>query len=367
MDAFSTSSNITSNCSDFEFSMNDRAAILSILTIVSFLSLVMNVTVISIAVYLRLYKSFAHRLAMYLVLSSIPTNIVHISQLASLHDDDVCKVIGILRQYFLSQEVLFSACFTFHLFCLGVLNLDFKFLEPVYIVVPLFSPLLVIWIPLIKDKYGVTIAWCDIRSLQPCSEEVDSAGLAIQFIIWYGPLFIIQNLNAVAIVSVICTLCYKSRTKLWKHGNGERDSLLVKAKVDKSKNALRELIPLMVYLIIFYVISMIPVAHRFYLIDVKHGTFAFAVLHVISNGLWGLNCSTAQLIHIYVNRKQRIERKRLIRDKAKGNEDSQVIPLAPNQEQQFTSYTEISTFNKTVFVPPTESEVERMMFSNIKL
>ena len=299
-------SNMSQNCSE-EFTKDQKITLLSVFAGISAVSLIACIFTLSLAIYLKLYKNFSHRLAMYLVCSSLPTNIVHILQLVSLEYPDACIVIGGLRLYFSLIELLFTVCFSFHIFSLAVLQRDYKRFELIYCLVSIILPLTVAWIPYINNHYGVTVAWCGIRSLN------STFGMTLQFALWYVPVLIFQNLNAIAIVSIFIALCCRSRN--W-HKNGkqnEKEPLIAQHNAIKYKKALQEVLPILAYLIIFYVLTAIPLIHRLYRAINNDSGYTLAMLHVISsNSLWGLNCSITQLIHIGCNKKLRKKQKQVI-------------------------------------------------------
>ena len=316
--------------------------VLEVLAGVSFLSLFMNILTVSVALYLKVYKHFAHRLAMYLVCSSILTNIIHISQLALLlnRDDEelcilqlLCNIIGPLRQYFMSVELLFAVCFTFHLFCLAVIQRSFKYSERVYILVATVSPFAVVWIPLIPELngYGIDVAWCGISNN------------TLHLIIWYVPVSILQLINAIEVIAILIAICYRLYSL-----KREREVLI--NRVNANEKALKELLPLVVYILIFVLLTSIPFVYRSVVLDGKTCIWYFAMVHVICDGLWGFNCSFAQLNHLYINRK-------LTRKQNKKLQTGRFTRLN-GLHDTFTSHTELSTEVNTHFTVVEESDVD---------
>ena len=116
------------NCSG-AFSYHERVEALSGFAAGATVSLIACICTLSLAIYLRLYKWFSHRLGIYLICTVTATSIIHISQLLSLVDPRVCLVFGSLRRYSLWVELLFTSWFTFHIFCLTILQRNFEYLE----------------------------------------------------------------------------------------------------------------------------------------------------------------------------------------------------------------------------------------------
>ena len=205
------------NCS--KLLINDTTTVLGVLAGFSLASLLMNILSVSgVALYLKVYKHFAHRLAMYLVCSSILTNIINISHLNILNctDDDedcvnmTCNLIGPLRQYFMSVELLFAVCFTFHLFCLAVLQRDFKHLEGIYILVATVSPVFVVFLPYFWSAYGIDVAWCGIKLQNKSHNETEDKNyFKLHLGIWYVPVLVLQSINAVEVIFILIAICYR--------------------------------------------------------------------------------------------------------------------------------------------------------------
>ena len=338
------------NCS--KLLIDHTTTVLVVLAVVSFLSLFMNILTVSVALYLKVYKHFAHRLAMYLVCSSILTNIIHISQLDLLKYTDVnvgedcvnsvnmtsCNLIGPLSQYFMSVELLFAVCFTFHLFCLAVLRRDFKHLEGIYIFVATVSPVFVVFLPYHWNAYGIDVAWCGIQN--------ETKYIWLHLGIWYVPVFILQIINAVEVIVILFTI--RNRIRSLKR---EREVLI--NQVNANKKALKELRPLIVYILIFLILTSLPFVFRFMIICfVENDTLivCIAIVHVICDGLWGFNCSFAQLNHMYINKK--LTRKQ--NKKLHSGSSTRLNRLYDT----FTSHTELSTDMNTHFTVLEESDVD---------
>ncbi len=341
------------DCTCSEELCNDQIKILYVFASISSLSLVSSTFTLSLTIYLKLYKNFAHRLAMYLVSSSIPTNIFHVSQLIAIKCPVACKYIGFPKQYFSSVELLFTMCFSFHIFSLAVLQRDYKRLERIYCIVSLVLPIFLVWIPYLKDHYGVSMAWCGITTVNSNS-EIDWLGFGFLFGLWYIPVLIFQLFIVIVIVSIIIALGFRSCNR--QENNDENEQLIVrKAIAIKHKKALKELLPILAYLIIFYLLTIIPLVHHiYYLFNSTQldggGDIAFAMAHVISDGLWGFNCSITQLIHISCNRWNKRKKKKNLQTRT----DTR-LPALTND--RFT----ISTGISTEFICLNESEVDRLL------
>ena len=94
---------------------------------------------------LRLYKKFVY---LYQVLAALFFSITLSLELLALNYDSksqysksACEAVGFLTQYSTWVKLMFTACLTFHLFCLTVFFKNFYKLEIAYVLISVFSPL----------------------------------------------------------------------------------------------------------------------------------------------------------------------------------------------------------------------------------
>ena len=305
----------------------------------------------SLAVYLKLYRRFPHRLGMYIVCSSMLSSIVRILQLASLADLDACKVIGAFRQYCSSLDLLFTVWFTFHFFFLAVLQRNFEQLECFACLFSILFPLIIVWIPYVFDAYGFSLGWCGITS----SKCHTVPTLILQVSLWYGPLIILQNLNAIAIIITIVVLAYRS-CFLNKTGENEPLNSISQRNALSNKKALKELLPLLAYPVIFYILTVFPIVDRIYHFIYEEINFYLVLIHAVTTGLWGLNCCIAQLIHILLNKRiWRVRKSSIYLPEA----EQTLCAPAHGESNDFISYRyPASTYAKTYYSQPKESVID---------
>ena len=321
-------------------------------SVTGLLSLIMSSIAVSVVLCLRLYKYFTYRLAMYQVLSSLCLSAVESSFLALLNYDDdtyhqiACKTIAFLLEYFLWIKLLFTICLVFHLFCLAVWLKNFQKLEIGYVLFSILFPLLHSWIPFIHNSYGVSGAWCWIRDWKnDCATQKYLEGIIEQFVLWFVPLFVSMTVTVVAVFIIIIVLAKRA----YAHNSSENECLY---ESNQNKKAIKELLPLLAYPVIFYVLSLFPIIDRIYSATSINNNVGWAVAHGLSEGLWGFCSSWALIIHILVMRqlkaKKRVEMKECLvstkRYKVKG-----VI---------YTKYTDGSTNARTKYSIPAESDID---------
>ena len=261
------------------------------------------VVAVSLVFCLRLHKLLTYRLAMYQVLSGMLfsfTLVLFFSSMNydsdSLPDTVVCKVQAFLTEYSMWMKLLFTISLVFHLFCLAVFLKNMKNLEIWYVLFSTLFPLLVSWIPFIHNSYGVAGAWCWIRDWTgDCATHHYLEGIIEQFTLWYGPLFVSLTISIIATIIIVIVL-------LWRVCNAQpiKEPLLETDLKPKHKEALKELLPLLVYPAIFYCISLLPLVHRIYDAVTPYMSFKLSLAHAITISTMGLFSSSVLILHVII-------------------------------------------------------------------
>ena len=315
-----------------------------------FLSLTMCLIAVSFIFCLRLYKYFTYRLAMYQILSSLCLSVVEVSFLILLNYNGeiyyqiACKITAFLLEYFLWIKLLFTLCLIFHLFCLAVCLKNFQKLEAGYVLFSILFPLLYTWIPFIHNSYGVAGAWCWIRDWKDdCATQKYLEGIVEQFVLWYGPVFISITLSVVAVSIILIVLAQRA----YANKNPENKCLYER---NQNKKAIKELLPLLAYPVIFYVFWLFPLINRIYNAISPNANFGFAVAHTSSESLWGFFSSWALIIHILVMRK--LKKKKYIQM------EEHPVSLNDTSNAIYTTYTEGSTNARSKYSIPHESDID---------
>ena len=340
-----------SNCNN-TFTTNQKNYILIAWSGNGMLSLIMCLIAVSLVFCLRLYKTFTYRLAMYQILSSLCLSAVEASYLTLLnYNGDIyyqiaCKTTAFLVEYFLWIKLLFTICLIFHLFCLAVCLKNFRRLEIGYVLFSILFPLLYTWIPFIHNSFGVAPAWCWIRDWKDdCATQKYLEGIIEQFVLWYGPLFVSLTLSVVAVFTILIVLAQRAYT----NKNPELECLIENHERNQNKKAMKELLPLLAYPVIFYILALFSLINRVYSAISSNASFELALVHSITTSLWGFCSSWALIIHILVMRllkKRRVQLKQL------------PITAVPNIGVMYTTYTEGSTNAWTKYSMPSESDID---------
>ena len=313
-------------------------------------SFTMCVIAVSAVLVLKLYKSFSYRLAAYQVLSSLFFSLSQVLTLTLLGYNGseyyrvACKLDAFLIQYTIWVKLLFTSCLSFHFFCLTVCLRNFENLELLYVLISLLFPLLFSWIPFIHDLYGLAGAWCWIKEWRhDCASEHYFEGIMEQFLLWYGPQFI--TLSVLNVCFLIIPIVFAWKMYRW-NNSSESECLLGKEKHQKIKGAVKRLLPLLAYPIIFYVLAILPLIHRIYTAVSHFENYDLAMAHAVTQTSWGFFSSWALIIHIL-----------MIQGIIKKKKKKRMI-----HTRTVTAYSETVIFttsnSTTCHIPPEESDVD---------
>lgn len=243
-------------------------------------------------------------------------------------------------------------CLTFHLFLFAVFFKNFQRLELVYVLSSILIPLLHGWIPFIHNSYGMSGAWCWIRGWEDdCMTKKYEEGIIEVFALWYGPVIIALALNSLGIVVIIITMLCRAYQQV----KSESDKLLSREKEQKRK-ALRQLLPLLAYPVLFFLLMLIPFAHRIYDAAAHGISYPLTLAHAVANPCWGLLSGLALIAHIFSVYYHKIGCTCCKKIRNYHNLDHLA---AHTQTAQYNSYhTVASTTTGTAFFVPPESEVD---------
>ena len=299
-----TSDNDSDLCNN-TFSKEQIDQILIALSTTGMVSMVTCFIAVLMVVLLRLYKKFAYRLALYQVLAALFFSLTLSLELLALHYESksvyfrrVCEAVGFMTQYSTWVKLMFTACLTFHLFCLAVFFKNFIKLEVMYVLISVFSPLLHVWIPFIKHSFGMSGAWCWIRGWKDdCAREKYTLGLIEQFALWYGPFFLVALVDALAIVTMVITLAIRASKERRRSSVSDMEPLLNQTR-DQKKEALKQLLPLLIYPLLFLMLILFALVDRVYGALAKSASYPLAIIHAVFGLSWGLFAGLALILHL---------------------------------------------------------------------
>ena len=188
---------------------------------------------------------------------------------------------------------MFTTWVILHLFCFSVLYKNIQWLEVVFIGISISFPLTFLWIPFLQDSYGQAGPWCWIKNWSDdCVANKPTIGIAEQFGIWFGPAITCSILDSIAILVMIYFLvCFKQTA------SQELSPIL---HGDQRKKALKELLPLLAYPIIFCILLLPPLANRIYGALANVTSSNLILVSAVFIPLQSFCAGSALLIHIGV-------------------------------------------------------------------
>ena len=161
--------------------------------------------------------------------------------------------VSFLFLYFSWVKLLFTAWLVVHLFSQVVFykdpQKDHKCYEVLCVIISIMAPLLFTWIPFICGDSAVA-AWCSsIETSWKPDNCIDNTSIPGVIIVWHGPAMICSIVESIAIFVIVLRLlfCYRPG-----------DVQEVSGTKEKRHNALKELLPLLVYPILFGVLLIPP-------------------------------------------------------------------------------------------------------------
>ena len=349
------------------FSKDQVNALLLSLSCSGGVSMIFSAFTLVFAFCRKVYKNFYYRLAIYQVVSSFCLSVVTYLLLVSynhsqegLYHVESCKIMGFLLQYVLWVKLMLINFFTFYFFSYAIFLHDLRRFEGLCVLLSFFLPACICWIPFIHDSYGISGAWCWIRTWKDeCATQKYFEGIAYQFGLWYGPLFLCLTVNTILAILVLAVF---SKRWLAKKENLKTYSQIAGGSKLQNKKALNQLLPLLAYPIIFYILTLFPLFNRIHGAIKQEPSFSLDFAHGLIAGSWSFFSSIALLMHMLVMEKCTSRQK--------------VRPLAPQHDQdpfkttcdgsfvgKYEDYATISTNAITVYEPPNESSIDNINFN----
>ena len=130
----------------------------------------------------------------------------------------------------------------------------------------------------------------------------------------------------------------------------ENECLFENHERNQNKKAIKELLFLLAYPVLFYILALFPLINRVYSAISYNASVGWAVAHALRKSLWGFFSNWALIIHILVMRW--LKKKMCVQIKKHTNDmkDTGTVMYTPN--------TEFSINPKSKFNIPTESDID---------
>lgn len=290
---------------DLSMYLGMKGHFIAINVILGTVAIIMCLIAVTCLVRLKLLQKVVYRLALYQVLCAMAYGVTFVAQMSAFiaygHPitGPMCTAVGYAVLYMEWVKLLLTVWSLFHLFCFSVLYRDMKKCEKTYILTTLGVPMLVAIVPLATGSYGQSGAWCWIKnareSVDNCTAEVDVTGVVEQFALWYAPAFVALLMESV-LVSVILLKLF---VRFSPSNKRVRETKFLIAE-EHYKKALAQMLPLMMYPVIFCALVVPPLIYRVYGASglAPKASLLTVVLFCFSG--WSLVAAIALMVHITV-------------------------------------------------------------------
>ena len=317
-----------------------------------------------LVVCLKLYKHFCHRLAAYQVTSSLFFCLACSAQMIMINYDrnpglyePICEALACLLEYAVWVKMLAMLWLTFHLFSFTVCYASLRRAEVGCALIVVLSPLLFVWIPFVNGAYGVAGAWCWIKNWNgDCESSKFPTGEIEQYGLMYVPAFM-SLVGAVLLIVImfIVMLCRLKRSP---------SSLELQPLVSdtKRKRALKELLPLVAYPVLFCLFLFPPFINRVYC-DIGKANMAMFMASSVTIAILGVFASLTLILHVLVLKWPRTSSSTTIHA-PDANSNRTVQSGHCGCVSQCTSQTVCSTNCRTYFSIPNESDVDNALLGS---
>ena len=211
-------------------------------------------------------------------------------------------------------------------------------------------PLLFDWIPFVNGLYGVAGAWCWIRNWKGgCPEDKIMLGTIEQYAFLHAPGTVLFLIDLILIIVTIGVLLYRSYCRPVKEA-AEYDPLLER-QAKRQKKAFKEILPLILYPIIFIILFLPSLIQRIYgaIVPEAQRYFVF-VLQAVTIPGYGSFVGVIVIIHVFIMKCCGFPMNQ------KSHKASSV-GCSMKEPNHYTADTVAATGAKTYFSAPRESEL----------
>ena len=244
---------------------------------------------------LRLHNKVVYRLALYQVLAALAiavTQLMH-TLFGNSKYNNVCIALGWFGLYFQWVKLLFTVWITFHLFCFAILHKNLKKFEVLYAVTSLLVPIVIAAVPLITHSYGYsTVDGCYIPA-RAGNGTLNNA-IVERFALWDGPAMVILLVLSITMAVMV--------TKLGGRVYGRLQYEQI-TDGDQFSKALKQLLPLAAFPILFFLFIIPVFIYDFYYSFVTPTPNEDIILTAdIFVFLWSLTSGLTLIVHISIVR-----------------------------------------------------------------
>ena len=215
------------------------------------------------------YKKFVHRLTLYLIVAVQFNAAVSILQVVLVYYNGavvatredlrkLCAAAGFLNELADWLELLVICWIVLYLVMVLVFQYSADAIRRKHeicgLAVILMLPFLFIWVPFVKNMYGLSGGECWIKPSVKSFCEYDGVGLTLMFLLSYGPSFLVCLITFVSFGTIAIVMC-KRASRHQEQGSSQPSIY---------QRGLKEVLPLLLYPPIYFLFWMAVIATRIY-------------------------------------------------------------------------------------------------------
>ena len=183
----------------------------------------------------KVYKKFVYRLTLYMIIVALLHPVVLILDVLPVYRngtvvavregfESFCSLVGFLYVVTEWMELLVICWIVLYLVMVLVFRHSANAVkvkhEACGLAVVLLLPLVVAWVPFVKNMYGLSGAACWIKLSENSACNYDYIGLTFLFVFYYGPTFCVGMATLVALCTILIVMCRRAMRQ--EQGVGQR-------------------------------------------------------------------------------------------------------------------------------------------------
>ena len=267
------------SCSPYDnFSYSVVAAVSAGL---AFVSILLILCIVSIFILFKKWRFFSQRLVLYLTISALLLKVGIILHRVDYHNQDTkfytifCEFGGFVDMTSNWMVLISITSIIIYCSCIVFFNKNTERLEWVYILSIFLLPILISLVPFIRDSYGRAGAWCWVRSEERGTCEPFKLGRWLQLFVWFVPLYALMIVLIVVYIMILAKLYWAKRH--WTNTTDVAKKIAIK----------KDLLPLIAYPLIYFLLNIFPLVNRIYNITNKQPSLALWYLAALANSSVG--------------------------------------------------------------------------------
>ena len=231
------------------------------------------------------HKRFVHRLTLYLLVTSLLEAVVSILEVIPVYHngtvvavregfEDLCAAIGFLLEVSVWIPRLVICWIVLYLVMVLVFKHSTNAIkwkhEVCGLAVVLILPPSIAWVPFVKGMYGLSQGLCWIK-ISESNCLYDDVGLIFMFVLSYGPQLLICLATFISLGTILIVMCRRSV--------GQEQGFCQSSVHQKG---LKEVLPLLLYPLIYLVLWTAIVAPRIYdvVVNERNSTLPWVVHNI---------------------------------------------------------------------------------------